>query len=116
MSAPALRPAPPAAWTHPVPLVHPGEVLREEVMAPLGLSARALARALNVPANRIGAILSGERGITADTALRLARYLGTSPDFWLGLQADHDLRHAHNLSAERIAREVVPMEASASIA
>src|SRR5437870_13904015 len=72
---------------------HPGEVLREKFMRPLGLSANALALALRVPATRIGDILRPERprAVSADTALRLARYFGTSPEFWVNLQAAHDL-------------------------
>lgn len=74
-----------------LPPVHPGEVLKEEFMKPLGLSANVLARAIRVPANRISAIVNGDRGITADTALRLAKALGTTPDFWLNLQKQYDL-------------------------
>ena len=74
-----------------LPSVHPGEVLKEEFMKPLGLSANALARAIRVPANRISAIVNADRGITADTALRLAKALGTTPDFWLNLQKQYDL-------------------------
>lgn len=74
-----------------LPPVHPGEVLKEEFMKPLGLSANALARAIRVPANRISAIVNADRGITADTALRLAKALGTTPDFWLNLQKQYDL-------------------------
>jgi antitoxin HigA-1 len=70
---------------------HPGEVLREEYLAPLGMSARALAKALGVPANRVTEIMRGERDVSADTALRLGRYFGTDPRFWLNLQAAHDL-------------------------
>jgi addiction module HigA family antidote len=77
--------------TRLLPPIHPGEVLKEEFMLPLGLSANALARALRVPANRISAIVNGERGVTADTALRLAKALGTTPDFWLNLQKQYDL-------------------------
>jgi addiction module HigA family antidote len=73
---------------------HPGEVLREEFLAPLGMSARALATALGVPANRITEIMRGERDVSADTALRLGRYFGTDPRFWLNLQAAHDLSKA----------------------
>ena len=87
--------------------VHPGEVLHEDVLVPLGLSANKLARALHVPANRISAIVAGRRAMTADTALRLSRFLGTSPEFWLGLQAEYDLDVAR-LAAQRIAREVQP--------
>ena len=74
--------------------IHPGEVLGEEFMAPLDLSANALAMALRVPATRISEIVRGRRSITPDTALRLARYFGTSPDLWIGLQVEHDLRIA----------------------
>ena len=75
---------------------HPGEILREEFMIPLGLSANALARALNVPPNRITAIIAAEnpRAVTPDTALRLARYLGTTPELWLNLQQAYDLSAA----------------------
>ena len=83
-----------------LPPVTPGEVLREEYMVPLGLSARALARELEVPPNRITEILNGERSITADTAILLARRFNTSARFWLNLQVSHDLTlaertHAH---------------------
>jgi antitoxin HigA-1 len=73
---------------------HPGEVLREEFLVPLGLSARALAKALGVPANRITEIMRGERDVSADTAIRLARYFRTDPRFWLNLQAAHDISKA----------------------
>ena len=72
--------------------IHPGEILREEFMKPRGLSQNALARALHVPPRRINEIVLEKRGITADTALRLARYFGTSAEMWTGLQADYDLR------------------------
>jgi addiction module HigA family antidote len=74
-----------------LPLVHPGEVLKEEFMKPLGLSANALARVLRIPPNRISAIVNAERAVTADTALRLAKALGSAPDFWLNLQKRYDL-------------------------
>ena len=73
---------------------HPGEVLREEYLLPLGLSARALAKSLSVPANRITEIMRGERDVTADTAIRLARYFRTDPRFWLNLQTAYDLSRA----------------------
>ena len=72
--------------------IHPGEILREEFLKPLNLSANALAMDLHVPAPRINDIVREKRGITADTALRLARYFGTSAEFWLGLQDDYDLK------------------------
>ncbi len=92
---------------------HPGEVLREEFMAPLRLSANALARDLHVPPNRITAIIASEapRAVTPDTALRLARYFGTTPEFWLNLQAAHDLSAAIVEHGERIADEVRPRAA-----
>ncbi len=74
--------------------VTPGDVLREEFMAPLGLSARALARDLGVPANRITEILNGERAVTAETAILLARRFGSSAEFWMNLQTSHDLEMA----------------------
>ena len=73
---------------------HPGEILAEEFLKPMGLSQNALARALGVPPRRINEIVLGKRGITADTALRLARLLKTSPQFWMRLQADWDLHRA----------------------
>jgi antitoxin HigA-1 len=88
--------------------VHPGEVLSEDVLDPLGMSANKLAKALRVPANRISAIVAGQRSVTADTALRLSRFLGTSPEFWLGLQAEYDLDVARLEAAKRIEREVQP--------
>ena len=91
--------------------IHPGEILREDVLAEYGLSANALAKALGVPANRITAILNEERGITADTALRLSRYLGTTPEFWLNLQTSHDLRKAEREAGKAIARTVKPRAA-----
>jgi len=85
---------------------HPGEILSHEFMKPLGLSGYALALALRVPANRITAIVNGERAISADTALRLARYFGTSPEFWINMQAGHDLTKARAEIGKQIAAEV----------
>jgi antitoxin HigA-1 len=90
---------------------HPGEVLNEEFLKPLGMSVNALAIALRVPATRIGAVVKGERAVTADTALRLARFYGTSPEFWMNLQAMHDLTKARMESGEAIARDVRPRAA-----
>src|ERR1700722_16102596 len=90
---------------------HPGEVLAEEFLRPLGLSVNALAMALRVPATRIGAIVKGERSVTADTALRLARFFGTSPEFWMNLQAMHDLTKARHESGGIIERDVRPRAA-----
>lgn len=83
-----------------LPLVTPGEVLREEFLTPLGISARALARDIDVPANRVTEILNGERAITADTALRLASRFGVSAEFWMNLQSAHDLEKARRQLAE----------------
>jgi addiction module HigA family antidote len=90
---------------------HPGEVLGEEFLRPLGLSVNALAMALRVPATRIGAIVKGERSVTADTALRLARFFDTSPEFWINLQAMHDLTKARMQKGRAIARDVRPRAA-----
>jgi antitoxin HigA-1 len=87
--------------------VHPGEVLREEFMMPLQLSANALALALRVPATRISEITHERRGITADTALRLARYFDMTPEFWMNLQLRYDLELAEDSSADAI-REIRP--------
>jgi addiction module HigA family antidote len=78
---------------------HPGEVLREEYLVPLGMSARALAKALGVPANRVSEIMRGTRDVSADTALRLGRYFGTDPRFWLNLQTAHDLSRAESANS-----------------
>lgn len=77
-----------------LPNIHPGEILSEEFMAPMGISQNRLARAMRVSARRINEIVHGKRAITADTALRLARVFGTSREFWMGLQADYDLEEA----------------------
>ena len=89
--------------------IHPGEILREEFMKPRNLSQNALARALNVPPRRINEIVLEKRGITADTALRLARYFGTSAEMWTGLQADYDLRRARYEKQKQIERDVEPL-------
>ncbi|MGC2131350.1 MAG: HigA family addiction module antitoxin [Candidatus Aquilonibacter sp.] len=90
--------------------IHPGEVLLEDFMKPMSLTANRLALDLRVPSNRITGIVNGRRAITADTALRLARYFGTSPDVWLGLQIRYDLDVAEDEAAGQIEREVRPRE------
>jgi antitoxin HigA-1 len=90
---------------------HPGEVLVEEFLKPLGMSVNALALALRVPATRIGAIAKGERSVTADTALRLARFFGTSGEFWMNMQAMHDLTKARMERGVAIERDVRPRAA-----
>ena len=96
-----------------IPPVHPGEFLSEEFLKPLGLSMNQLALALRVPGNRINAIVSGQRRISAETALRLGRYFGTSPQFWINLQARYDLESTKDKLATRIEREVRPRERAA---
>ncbi len=93
-----------------LPPVHPGEILKKDLMAPLGLSINRLARELRVPVTRISEIVNGRRSLTADTCLRLARYFGTTPEFWMNLQSTYDLRVAAQSSARRIARDVRPIE------
>jgi len=97
--------------TNKLPPIHPGEILREEFMKPRDLSQNALARALNVPPRRNNEIVLEKRGITADTALRLARYFGTSAELWTGLQADYDLRRARHKKVRAIERDVEPLAA-----
>jgi len=89
--------------------VHPGEILLKEFIEPMGLSHNRLAIALGVPARRINEIVLGKRGITADTALRLARYFKMSPQFWLGLQMDYELDMAEDILEGRLEKEVTPM-------
>jgi addiction module HigA family antidote len=95
-----------------MPPIHPGETLREDFMKPLGLTANRLAINLRVPAARIGEIVNGRRAVTADTALRLARYFGMSPQFWVNLQANYDLEVAQDAVGTRIADEIEPRRAA----
>jgi addiction module HigA family antidote len=92
-------------------VIHPGEILLEEFMKPLELNSNALALAIHVPANRVLAITKGRRAISADTALRLARYFGTTPDFWINLQGLHDLKKTELEAGRQIKREVRPRAA-----
>ncbi|OLB97076.1 MAG: addiction module antidote protein, HigA family [Acidobacteria bacterium 13_2_20CM_2_57_12] len=89
--------------------VHPGEILREEFMGPLGLSMNKLAMALSAPVARIADIVNERRGITADTALRFARYFNNSPTFWMNLQTRYDLEVAQDEIAAKVARDVQPL-------
>jgi addiction module HigA family antidote len=89
---------------------HPGETIKEDYLAPLGISVSHLAKALGVGAARMNEVVRGERGVTADTALRLARYFGTSAEFWLNLQSLYDLRMAERKASARIEREVEPLK------
>lgn len=87
-------------------------VLDRQFLVPSGMTAHALSQAIHVPATRVNDIVNRKRGVTADTALRLARYFGNSPEFWLNLQAAHDLRAAEREAAARIEREISPREAA----
>jgi addiction module HigA family antidote len=89
--------------------VHPGEVLLEEFLRPMGVSQYRIAMAIGVPPRRINEIVQGKRAITADTALRLSRYFGMSEPFWMNLQAHYDLEMQKDLLGNRLAREVVPL-------
>ena len=89
-----------------LPLICPGEILREEFMKPLGVSINRLARDVDVPPGRISAIVNGKRAITADTALRLGQYFGVSPEIWMGLQADFDLRTAQRTIGPAVEKRV----------
>ena len=93
--------------------VHPGEILRDE-LDEVGLSANALAQALGVPVNRITMILNGQRGVSADTALRLARYFGTTPQLWMNLQKSWELRRAEIESGREIEKRVTPRPSAAA--
>ena len=95
-----------------MPPVHPGETLREDFLKPLGLTPNRLAIELQVPATRINDIARGKRAISADTALRLARYFGTTPQFWLNLQANYDLEVAQDLQGREIAELIKPRRAA----
>ena len=92
-----------------IPLTRPGDILLHDFMEPMSLSANALAKALHVPANRITGILNGQRGITADTALRLSRCFDTTAQFWINLQASYELKKTFLESGEKITEEVIPL-------
>ena len=95
-----------------MPAIHPGEILREDLMKPLGLTVNAMARELKLSVTRITEIVNGRRCLNADTALRLSRYFGSTPEFWINLQAAYDLSVTINSSADRIDREVRPRKAA----
>jgi antitoxin HigA-1 len=95
-----------------LPPVHPGEILREDLMKPLGLTVTGLAHELKVPVSRMSEIINGRRAVNAETALRLSRYFGNTPEFWINLQAAYDLRVTIHSSASRIEREVQPRKAA----
>ncbi|HJN49780.1 MAG: HigA family addiction module antitoxin [Pseudomonadales bacterium] len=91
--------------------IHPGEILREDFMVPLGISINRLAREIAVPPGRISEIVNGRRGISADTSLRLARFFSVSAELWIGLQAEYDLRVARQQSADEIDKRIQPFAA-----
>ena len=95
-----------------MPPVHPGEILKEDLMKPLGLTVNGLARELNVPVSRVSEIVNGRRAINADTAFRLSRYFGSTPEFWINLQSAYHLNVTVDSSASRIEREVKPRKAA----
>lgn len=94
-----------------LPLVHPGHILRDDFLRPMKISVYTLAQAIKVPRSRVNDIVLGRRGVTADSAFRLARYFGTSPEFWINLQARYDLDEADRKLRRRIEREVAPRAA-----
>jgi len=96
---------------HKLPPIHPGEILKE-ALNDLGISMNRLAQALHVPANRISSIVAGQRGITGETALRLARYFNTTPDYWINMQAQYDLETARDEWDAKIRSEVRPRHAA----
>ena len=97
-----------------IPPPHPGETILEDILKPLDMSVNRLAKALGITAARLNEIVRGRRGITADTALRLARYLGTSAELWLGLQLEYDLRVARQAKQKDIERSVRPRSEEAA--
>ena len=92
--------------------IHPGEILNEEFLQPLGISQYRLAKETGMPGDRVARLVKGTRTLTADTALRLARYFGTTPDFWMNLQARYDLETAIDLAGTKIAKCVRPLRAA----
>lgn len=93
--------------------VHPGEILMEDYIKPMGVSVRAVALALHIPYSRLNEIVKGQRGVTPDTALRLERYFGSEAQGWLNLQSAYELRIAEALAGKTIAKKIQPLEASA---
>ena len=94
-----------------LPKVHPGEILRDEFLTPMGISVYALAHAIKVPRSRTNDIVRGRRAVSTDTAIRLGRYFGTTPEFWINLQAHYDLDVADRTVRRRIEQEVTPRAA-----
>jgi antitoxin HigA-1 len=111
MAKPIIK-KPVAGWEFEGVTTHPGAVLREDFLAPMGITAHQLALRTRMPATRVGEILHERRAVSPDTALRLARFFGTSAEFWLNLQVAHDLSKVRCESGRAIQREVEPLEAS----
>src|SRR5271154_6128685 len=109
----AITRRPKEGWRVERVSTHPGEILREEFLVPIGISANHLALRTRMPATRVGEILHGRRGVSADTALRLARYFGTSAEFWLNLQTAHDLSKTRMELGKTIERDVEPLRVEA---
>ena len=101
-----------ARKTKTIPPIHPGETLREDFLKPLGMTVHRMAMELSVPATPVNDIVRGKRAITADTALRLARYFGTTPQFWMSLQANYELELAQDARGPEIADRIRPREAA----
>ncbi len=99
--------------SHKIPPTHPGEILQQEFLKPLGITKYRLSKDIHVPAQRIGDIVNCKRAITADTALRLARYFNTSKEFWMGLQMQYDLEIADDKLSNKINKEVHPFNQAA---
>lgn len=97
-----------------LPNIHPGEILREEFLTPMEISAYRLTKETGLPHSRVSDLLAGRRGVSADTALRLARYFGTTPDFWLNLQSAYDLEEANREYGDEIRERIRPIELAAS--
>ncbi len=97
-----------------LPPIHPGEILGSEFLAPLGVSQSQLARDINVPVRRVNEICLGRRAVTPDSALRLARYFGNSPEFWMNLQQRYDLERAKDETEARLSREIRPFQSDAA--
>lgn len=95
-----------------IPIPHPGETIKEDYLVPLGMSVNALAKELGITSARLNEVVRGKRGVTADTALRLARYFNTSADFWMGLQLEYDLRTARRKTGAQIEKKVHPRAAA----
>ena len=95
-----------------MPAVHPGEILRDEFLTPMGISVYELANAIKVPRSRVNDIVLGRRAITTDTALRLGRYFGNNPQFWIDLQSQHDIAMVEREHGKEIAKRVRPADAA----